>query len=304
MNLLGLRYFIAVTDYASFTKAAEHLFVTQPTLSRQISDLENEMGTALFIRGHHALKLTAAGKRFFKEAQKITNQVDHLKDTVNPSADNQAGILKIGYQSFLDTSLMYDIVKQVSQKYPDIEMPLFRGTPAELRNQLVTHQCDVVFTLTPCIEGFTGIDYLDLQKNQIKLAVPHDHPLAKQKSVDPKELADENFILLNRQVSPFIVDYMISLCMQNGFSPNATYYVNDAERALMLAGAGKGITFLHSMNKVSSPIKNFGIQLLDIAGQIDNFNFVLAYREKNRNPLLSVFTAEASQYLKQIQQRA
>ncbi|MFC6254910.1 LysR substrate-binding domain-containing protein [Secundilactobacillus hailunensis] len=297
MNLLGLRYFIAVADYTSFTKAAEHLFVTQPTLSRQIMDLENEIGTPLFIRSHHSLKLTNAGNRFLKEAIRIVNEIDNLKKIVNPGEDSQAGSVRIGYQSFLDTGLMYQLLKRVAQKFPQMNLPLFRGTPAELRNQLLTDKCDVVFALSPCIQGLPNIDYIDLQENQLKIAVPLNHRLAKQNSVDLKDLANEDFIMLDRQVSPFVVDYAVSLCMKNGFSPNASHYVDNAEKALMLTGAGKGITFLHTMNKVSNPIKSFGVKLLNIEGQVNDFNFVLAYKETNPNPLLTTFMSEVSDFL-------
>ncbi|GAX08643.1 LysR family transcriptional regulator [Secundilactobacillus silagincola] len=304
MNLLGLRYFITVADYASFTKAAEHLFVTQPTLSRQISDLEDEMDTPLFIRSHHSLKLTSAGNRFLKEAIRIVNQLDHLKEVVNPGESSQAGTIRIGYQSFLDTNLMYQILKQVSQKFPQIDLPLFRGTPSELRNQLLNDNCDVVFALSPCIQGLPQIDYIDLQENKLKIAVPLNHRLAHQNSVNLKDLANENFVMLDRKVSPYIVDYAISLCMQNGFSPNASHYVDNAEKALMFTGAGKGITFLHSMNKVSNPIDSFDVKLLNIEGQVNDFDFVLAYKETNHNPQLTTFMSEVSNFITKNQQKA
>lgn len=304
MNLLGLRYFIAVADYASFTKAAEHLFVTQPTLSRQIMDLESEMDTPLFIRSHHSLKLTSAGNRFLKEAIQITNQIDHLKEIVNPGENSQAGTIRIGYQSFLDTSLMYQILKQVSQQFPQMNLPLFRGTPSELRNQLLNDKCDVIFALSPCIQGLPQVDYVDLQENRLKIAVPLHHRLANQDSIDLKELANEDFVMLDRKVSPYIVDYAVSLCMKNGFSPNASHYVDNAEKALMFTGAGKGITFLHSMNKVSNPIKSFGVKLLDIEGQVNDFNFVMAYKETNPNPQLTTFMSEVSNFITHNQQKA
>lgn len=304
MNLLGLRYFISVADYASFTKAADHLFVTQPTLSRQISDLESEMDTPLFIRSHHSLKLTDAGNRFLKEAIRIVNQVDHLKKVVNPGENSQAGTIRIGYQSFLDTSLMYQLIKQIGQKFPHMDMPLLRGTPSELRNQLLNDNCDVVFALSPCIQGLPKIDYIDLQENQLKIAVPLNHRLAHQNSVNLKDLANENFVMLDRKISPYIVDYAVSLCMKSGFSPDASYYVDNAEKALMLTGAGKGITFLHTMNKVSCPIDSFDVKLLNIEGQVNDFDFVLAYKETNPNPQLTTFISEVSKYITQYQEKA
>ncbi len=108
------------------------------------------MDTPLFIRSHHSLKLTSAGNRFLKEAIRIVNQLDHLKEVVNPGESSQAGTIRIGYQSFLDTNLMYQILKQVSQNSLKLILPLFRGTPSELRNQLLNDNA-TLFALSPCI---------------------------------------------------------------------------------------------------------------------------------------------------------
>ncbi|MFC6171849.1 LysR family transcriptional regulator [Loigolactobacillus jiayinensis] len=288
MNLLSLRYFISVAEYSSFTKASEHLFVTQPTLSRQIMDLEEELGAQLFVRSRHELTLTEAGTLLLNDAIDIVNRCDSLKNRIKPDKEHHAGFLNIGYQSFLDTKLMYSVLKAITKEHPNIDFSLLRGTPPELQQQLLTDKCDLIFALNTCVRSLTGLERINLETNQLKIAVPRNHRLANQNSVDLKDLANEDFIMLDRKVSPFTVDYVTSLCMKNGFSPNATSYVTDAEKTLLLVGAGKGITFLHSVNKVANP----DIKILDIEGLDDDLNFVLAYKKNNTNPMTALFVDE------------
>jgi len=295
MNLLGLRYFLAVAEYSSFTKASEHIYVTQPTLSRQIMDLEEELGASLFLRGKQALTLTTAGARFLPEAREILKRCDNLRAVVKQDDEGGgpvAGVLKLGYQGFLDTTLMQQTVKSLTAKYPRVDFSLFRGNPPELNHDLLTGKCDAVFGLKICVASVPDLECLELEKNELLVAVPAGHRLAKHDSVDMRELANESFILLERKVSPFTVDYAISLCMKNGFSPNASHYVDDAEKALLLVDAGKGVCFLHSRNSLQRADTNFEVKTLRIEGSEGDFDFVLAFKKGNSHPLLPLFISE------------
>ncbi|MBZ9685218.1 LysR family transcriptional regulator [Clostridium estertheticum] len=293
MNLLSMRYFISIAEYSSFTKASEHLYVTQPTLSRQILDLEEELGVQLFVRGRHSLSLTEQGSRFLPEATEIIRRCDNIRDIVKQEHDDGTviGLLSIGYQGFLDTKLMHNTLKSLTQKHPRIDFSLARGNPAELRHHLLINKYDVVFALNTCFASIPNIECIKLQENKLQIAVPRSHRLSKYDSIDMKELANENFIMLERKISPFTVDYATSLCMKNGFSPNASYYVNDAEKALLLVGSGKGIAFLHSTNNIKSPDESYDIKVLSIE-QLDNdLNFVLAFKRDNVNPIIPMLVA-------------
>lgn len=294
MNLLTLRYFISVAEHSSFTKASEHLFVTQPTLSRQVMDLEEELGVQLFVRGRHTLTLTAQGSRFLPEAKEIIRRCDNLREILKPEEDDGdvKGFLSIGYQGFLDTKLMHQTMKAVTAKYPQVDFSLLRGNPPELRHHLIINKCDVVFSLNSCVAAIPNIESIKLQENELQIAVPRNHRLAKYDSIDMKELANENFVMLERKISPFTVDYATSLCMKNGFSPNASYYVNDAEKALLLVGSGKGIAFLHSTNNITNPEETFDIKVLRIEGLDNDLDFVLTYKKDNTNPIIPIFVAE------------
>ena len=293
MNLLGLRYFIAIAECESFTKASERLFVTQPTLSRQIQDLEEELGIQLFVRGRRSLSLTEPGQRFLRETKEIIKKCDNLREVVRQPEETTKGSLRIDYQAFLDTSLMYSAVKAMAKKHPGVDLALVRSSNTELAHDLLSDQCDLAFTMRICVNDLSNVASEALVENRLQIAIPLEHPLTGRDSVDISELADEDFIMLERGKSPLTVDYAVGLCTKSGFSPKTSYYVHDIETSLLLVGAGKGITFLFSRMNVDTK----DVKVLDINHKGNDLNCVLAYKRDNSNPMLPVFLAEVRQFL-------
>lgn len=290
MNLISLRYFITVAEYSSFTRASEHLFVTQLTLSRQILDLEEELDVQLFIRNRHSLVLTAAGQRLLQEAKVIIKKCDSLSELVKHENNDIVGSLRIGYQGFLDTTLMSGALKSIAKRNAQIDVSLTRGGPPELTRALTLGDCDVIFTVYICVEALADIEIYKLQDNMLQVAVPRTHRLAAQKKVSIKELANERFILLDRKISPSTVDYSTGLCVKNGFSPKVSYYVDDVETAMLLVGSGKGITFLFSRRTGEKAPED--IAILDIEELDNGLDFVLAHKKDNTNPIIPILVSE------------
>jgi DNA-binding transcriptional LysR family regulator len=292
MNTLSLKYFIAVAEFSSFTKASERIFVSQPTLSRQVHDLEESLGVQLFIRRKNALTLTGPGRRLLDEAKEIVKRCDSLKEVVRQETDDVAGSLSIGYQAFLDTKVMYAMMKSVTRKNPGIDFVLSRGTPPELKHNLLFGTCDVIFTLRTCISSTAHVDAIRIAENRLQVAVPRDHRLAERGTIDLPELMGEHLIMLEHRVSPSTVDYVTGLCMKKEIPPQFTYYVDNAETALFLVGTGKGITFVHSQMNIDMLDDADAIKVLDVNGLDDELDYVLAYRSDSVNPLVSLFVSE------------
>ena len=289
MTISGLRYFIEIADCKSFTKASERLFVTQPTLSRQIQDLEEELGTRLFVRGRHSLTLTESGERFLREAKEIIKKCDDLRNVVKMQDDESTtGSLRIDYQAFLDTKLMYQTVKSLSKSNEHLDLALIRSTNTGLVRDLLSDQCDVAFTMRIFVKDIPNIEYIPLEANRLQIAVPNGHRLADRDFIDISELANEKFIMLERKNSPLTVDYAVGLCTRSGFSPITANYVEDIETALLLVGAGKGITFLFSRMHVDTD----DVRVLDIDYDTGELDCVLAMKKDNPNPTIPVFISE------------
>lgn len=293
MNLSCLRYFIEIAECKSFTRASQRLFVTQPTLSRQIKDLEEELGTTLFVRGRHSFDLTDSGKRLLKEAREIVKRCDNLREVVLQKDDNLSGSLQIAYQAFLDTTLVHQTIRSLTQKKYKIDLSLLRSGNQDIGRKLMTGVCDLAYTMHICIQDMPDLEWIPVRKNHLQIAIPKDHPLADRDSVNIRDLSEESFIMLERQNSPMTVDYVVSLCTKNGFSPKTFSYVNDIETALILVEAGQGITFIFSEMNVNKR----DVRILDVNCKTNDFNCILAYKKDNQNPMVPLFVSELKENL-------
>lgn len=291
MNIISLKYFIAVAECANFTKASERLFVSQPTLSRQIQGLEEMLGVRLFVRNRTSLALTPPGERLLTEAEAIVKRWDGLRQAVRQESDWVTGVVSIGYQSFLDTRIMYSTMKSLSGKYPGIDFVLSRGNPPDLRHDLIFGVCDIIFTLQTCVKSIPHVEAVKVADNRLQVAVPKTHRLADRESIDITELEGEHLIMLEHRVSPLTVDYVTGLFTKSGTAPEYTYHVDNAETALFLVGTGKGITFLHSRMSLDV-LDDDAIRVLDIEGLEDELDYVTAYKTNCTNPLVPVFLSE------------
>ena len=246
MNLFGLKYLIAVSEHESFTKAAERLYVTQPTLSRQIADLEREFGVQLFVRGKQSISLTDAGRICLEEAREIVFRSERLIEKLKQAKGNVCGSLSIGYLGFIEYELLGTAVRNISQKYPNLDLTLASGTLAELNYFLENKKYDVIFTVAAGLQTLPGVEWTKVAKNELQIIVPANHVLATKDSVKIGDLREEHFVMLERSVSPLTVDSEIDLCLANGFSPNVVYYAHDAQIVLLMVASGKGVAFLSS----------------------------------------------------------
>lgn len=284
MKLSTLRCFTVVAQYGSFTKASERLPLSQPTLSRKIQELEAELGTRLFLRENRELRLTENGRLLLREAAAILERCDRIPELLHANhidgkGRNPPEVLKIGYQKFFNTQWIYQAINQIRQEETDSDILLTQNTVSELKEGLATGQFDAVFTLQAYFEQASGYRVLPFRRNRLLLVVPELHPLAGAGKVKIRELREEKFVLLNRQYSPIIVDYVVSLCVRNGFSPNTVAYVNSAEEGLELAAEGKAISFLHSEMRMEGLERKYRVKFLDIDEKEVNLAFAVVFRD-------------------------
>lgn len=290
MKLSSLRYYITVAKYGSFTKASDRLFISQPTLSRTIQELEEELGTQLFIRERRSLKLTEDGIRLLKEATEIVEHSDSLPGLFrNFDADSQAAVqvIKIAYQRYFNIQWVYPLMTAFMKEHPNYEILLEQADVPKLKKGIDDGNYDAVFGLTPFFKRIKDLTVVPVEKNCLQLLVPENHRLTSQGSVRIDELEDEDFILLNRKYSPVVVDYVISQCIRHGFSPNASHYVDNVEEALELVGLGKGISFVHSGMHLEGMEERYHMSILAIEDNDADLDFSLVYRKgrKNKNLL-------------------
>lgn len=228
MNLTTLEYFVQVATEGSLTKAADKLFISQPTLSRHMKNLEAELNTQLFVRQSHSLKLTENGITFLKATTKVIQDVDALKHFFDQhqTASNPTHYLNVGYLENFRLEKMYAVLDQISHEN-NIQFSLFPDTPTNLSKGLSSGKYDLIYSLRPYTTDNVLFKSTDFLENHLQIALPINHPLAMKPQLSFSDLKNETFILLDRDKSPIIVDNVLSQGIKNGYNLKANYYVKN-----------------------------------------------------------------------------
>ncbi|MEC4271811.1 LysR family transcriptional regulator [Adlercreutzia sp. R25] len=189
MELRQLRYFVAIAREGSITNAAAKLYITQPTLSRQMSELEQEIGTQLLIRSKKRLALTADGESFFRHATRILDMADEAVAQFAESTSAIEGDVFIGCGESKNLRLVFRIIADIAENHPGIRVHITTGNAMDLLHQLNNGYFDFVFQYERLYEGRNECDSLELTtKNRLVCIVRKDHPLSQKAELSPVDL--------------------------------------------------------------------------------------------------------------------
>ncbi|NNG77608.1 LysR family transcriptional regulator [Acinetobacter terrae] len=239
MELRHLRYFVAVVEEQSFTKAAEKLFIAQPPLSRQIQNLETELGALLFERGSRPLKPTAVGHFFYQQAVKLLSSADQMK-----SITMREGIIKktitIGFGGSLLYGLLPRVVYLFRQQQPYLKIKLVQMNAMEQIDALKEGRIDASFGRVRISDP--AIKRILLREEPLMVAVHSSHALAaKKQGVKLEEIVEEHVLLYPNQPKPSFSTQMKGLFSEYGLEPKNLTVVEDIQLALGLVAAGEGL---------------------------------------------------------------
>jgi DNA-binding transcriptional LysR family regulator len=244
MELRHLRYFVAVAQEMSISRAADRLRVSQPPLSRQIRDLEEEIGTALFDRSNKRLRLTAAGEFLLQEAKRILSEVERATHITKATGSGQAGLITIAFLSPLGGMFLPQIVRSFRQTHPSADVDLVELAPRKQIEALRDHQIDLAFVSIGEVEAEDGLLFETVMNVEIQVALAPDHPLSARQQIHLHELRDEAFIMFKRSAAPATHELLLRLCRSAGFEPRVTKQSDRAQSILDLIAAGAGVAIL------------------------------------------------------------
>ena len=202
MELRHLRYFIAAAEEENVSRAALKLHVSQPGISRQIKDLEEEIGFQLFERSAKSLKLTDAGKTFLAEAKTILQRADDAVKKAKAVAENAGGELHVGYAPSLTVKILPQALRVFQEKYPNVRVALRDLSSEEMLTQLREGKLHLALTVPPAKKLLRDLDFKLLARYSMCVAVAPRHPLAKLKSVTLAQLVNEPLIGYSRADYP------------------------------------------------------------------------------------------------------
>lgn len=208
LELRTLRYFLAVAQEENITRAADYLHVTQPTLSRQMADLEKELGTTLMIRGKNGLTLTDDGMFFRQRAEEIVELANRLERDFVERNTEVSGLITIGASEAVGSRLFAKLVKKFSDKYPLVQFHLYNETADNIKDRLDKGLVDVGLLLEPV--DTLKYDYVRLSQKEIwGILMREDHPLASRETVSPDEVTGYPLILpLRERVRSEILNWL------------------------------------------------------------------------------------------------
>lgn len=286
IDIRQLRYFVAVVRHGSFRAAAQAVHISQPPLTRQIQQLEQAVGAELLIRRSRGVEPTAAGAAFFKDAENILDLLDRAADRARLTGEGQMGRLDVGVfgSAVLDT--VPKIMKAFRDLYPKVEVVLHdmdRESQLEaLRDSRISVGLNRFFEPEP------GLVWERLHTEEMLIALPSAHPLARQSSIRFADLEGEPLIFYPRVSQPSGFTYfLMRMFQQHGVKPHVVQDVDNAVTAIALTSSGLGICFVVE-----------GAQNLQLPGvtyrrfepeEKISFDLSMIWREDDDTPLVKAF---------------
>ncbi|MGH8764809.1 MAG: LysR substrate-binding domain-containing protein [Burkholderiales bacterium] len=240
MTLTELRYVVAVAETRHFGRAAERCYVSQPSLSASVKNLEEELGVTLFERGKRGVFLTEAGEQIIAQARRALEEAERVKTVAKQGRDPLKGVLRLGIIHTIAPYLLPDLVAALRRSAPEMPLDVEENTTANLDRMLKEGELDAVILALP-YEG-PGIDTVPLYEEAFRVVAPAKHPLARRKSVAVEELDAGELLLL--PVGHCFRDQILDACHEFSRPPEAGRQGNSLETLRSMVASGLGVTVL------------------------------------------------------------
>jgi DNA-binding transcriptional LysR family regulator len=286
MELRHLRYFIAVAENKGFVRASSCLHVAQPALSRQIHELEQELGVILFERSRLGAKLTLPGECFLQDARRIFNLLEEAQTRARRAQSGHAGALSIGMvESFTWHEAITELLRSFQSQAPNVVLNVSLMNSQEQLAAIRDEHLSAGFLFDRPLDDDT-FDGIELLKARAMLAVPRDSPFAIQPPRHLAELRDENFVFIQRALNPPYYDRIIHACHSAGLTPRIVQSGTNDSSNLSLVAAGFGLTIVPEATKARKPksVVLVSVEDLNVVTTME-----LVWRRDNRLPALKNF---------------
>jgi DNA-binding transcriptional LysR family regulator len=241
MELRQLRYFATVARELNFTRAAAKLHVAQPALSRQVKQLENELGVALLVRNNRNVSLTARGQTFLAEAESILEQSERAMQRARGA---QPESLNVGYVWGLFHSTVPLALQKFRKLEPAVAVNLFDMSAAEQGRALAAGRLDAGFIGLAFEAEAARLEKQRVGSTQFIIALPEHHPLGKSRKLKLDALQNEVFLLISDEHFPGASQVMLRACAEAGFKPRTLQVAERGHTILSLVAAGCGVALL------------------------------------------------------------
>lgn len=292
MELRHLRYFVAVGEEEHYGRGAQRLRVAQPALSRQIQDLEEEIGFKLFDRLARGVQLTSAGKLFLDEVRRLLQQVDDATTRARSVATGQSGTLRVGFiESMSWHGIVPDSFREFRTQQPEVELQIKPLSSAGQVDAVRSGELDAGFVFT-IARMDRELVWRQIAEIGLMLAVPKGHSLARTRRTHLRNLNNVSFIWFPRRESPLFYDQLMHACFRGGLkSPRIVQEGVNEATILSLVSCGLGVAFVSAATRWRCPES---VVLVDVSDLKLPLPFALIWRKDNHSPLLQRFVENVS----------
>lgn len=247
MNINQLRYFVAVAEQRSFTKAANQYYLSQTAVTQQVRALEETLGVQLLDRNSRPVSLTPAGSVFLTEAKAILERMNSAVSRARDASTGLVGSVRIGYTKGYERSDLSNKLRSFHRDYPNILLTCFRCDTDMLAAGLLNGEYDIIFTWDSTnIRQDSQVKLRLVERARLVVALYGSHPFARRTALRRSELKNETILFMTPSSTgaSFGDDHFMQLYQQAGYLPNILLRSNDVESILMMVAAEEGISIL------------------------------------------------------------
>jgi LysR family hca operon transcriptional activator len=295
MELRHLRYFIAVAEEGSLTVAAEQrLHTAQPSLSRQIRDLEYEVGVQLLVRSARGVELTQSGRAFLDHARLALVQVDAAVETARRVAKPAKPTFALGFLTGQEMDWLPVAMRILRDELPNIEVSVSSQYSPDLAHGLLRGKLDLAF-MRPEAQ-MPDLEYRVVVKERLIVAMPSDHRLASQDTIASQDIMGETFIGMSN-TAPALRALIEEYLERTGVDLRPEHRVDNLAMAMSLIASTKGVALLPTYAKNFLP---WAVTSRPLAGEAPTIDLVIGYNKTNTSPTLKLFLSRVDQMKKSV----
>ena len=298
MELRHLRFFVAVAEEGSLTVAAERrLHTAQPSLSRQMRDLEYEVGAQLMIRSAHGIELTAAGRVFLDHARLALAQVDAAREAARRAAQPAKPSFALGFLTGKEIDWLPEAIRLLRDELPSIEITVSSQYSPDLADALVRGKLDVAFLRREA--RATDLMFRVVATEPFVVVLPSDHRLASQEAINPHDIVGETFIAVSNTapVGRRVVDDYLR---RSGIDIRPDHEADHLAMAMSLVASTRGVALLpaYARNLLPSSLISRPLQ-----GDVPTIDLVVGYSKTNTSPILKLFLSRIDDLIARVSKK-
>ena len=299
IELRHLRYFVAVAEAGSVTVAAgRRLHTSQPSLSRQIRDLEDEVGAQLLVRGARGIELTPAGRAFLDQARLVLSQVKAAADAARGIAHPAKPCFAMGFLTNHELRWMPEAFRILRDELPNIDVMISSQYSPPLANALLKGTLDAAFLRRE--QGFPELAFRLLVKEPLVVVLPSDHRLASQKAISPADLVGETFVSV-AHTAPVLRGVIDNYLKRSGVNITPAHEIDHVIMGMTVIASTRGVGLVPAY---AQNFLNRSVTSRPLKGNTPTVDLVLGYKKSNKSPILKLLLSRLDELVARVSKKA